>query len=93
MAHEHSKGPFTLEIEGDQATIYAADGYDMASVPLDPECGRPGEDEANARLFAASYGMLEARKGLVKDATFGGDPGWDSIAIAEIFIARAAGKE
>ena len=58
----HSKGPFSLKTDCGQLEIYAADGYSVAAIPIDETHGRPGEDSANARLFAAAPEMLDALK-------------------------------
>jgi hypothetical protein len=57
-------GKWKVEIDRWQINIHASgkDGYSIANIPIDAHYGRPGEDEANARLIAAAPEMLEALK-------------------------------
>lgn len=64
-----SRGPWKIELESEQATIRAADGYDVCCIPIDPEYGWDGEDQANVRLIAAAPEMLRLLEWVYKNPT------------------------
>ena len=73
----HSKGPFELDHATDDGTrhfivhgelpkgLNASYGYPICDSLIRHHCVPPEEDEANGRLFAASWDMLKALKRVI----------------------------
>lgn len=61
-----TKGPWKVHVDG--LRIVGADGYELCGIAdcSEDEGGRPGEDQANARLIASAPAMLRALKAFVK---------------------------
>lgn len=51
--------------KNDQWAIMSADGYSVATIPMDEEFGRPEEDLNNAKLMAAAPTLLEQAKAVI----------------------------
>lgn len=88
---KHSPTPWTIERTSDQVTIVAADGYNIISIPIDPEYGRPDEDEANARLVEAAPELLQGLIGLSR-AMEPFHKGSRLLGDIERLIAKAEGR-
>jgi len=87
---KHTPGPWKLEKNNCDWTIWGADGCNILGIPHDEIYGHALADSANARLIASAPELLEALETLMVATTMTGPVLAAAIKKAQLLIDRLA---